>query len=80
MQLVLPFRSTNNVLSKIDLTNIFPICGFLYGGNSKTNDDGIPFKIVFDKIFDVTSVSNIPSKIIAKTAIVDEIDCIAPVK
>ena len=33
----------NNVLSNMERTNIFPNCGFLYGGNSNTIDDGIPF-------------------------------------
>ena len=29
----------NNVLSNMERTNIFPNCGFLYGGNSNTIDD-----------------------------------------
>lgn len=62
---------TNNVLSNIERTNIFPNCGFLYGGNSNTIDDGIPFKIVFDKILDTTKVKNIPKRITNITLIVD---------
>ena len=62
------------VLSKIDLTNTFKNCGFRYGGNSNTKEDGIPFKIVFDKILDITSVIIIPRIIIPITAIVDIIE------
>ena len=80
LRLLLLFRNTNNVLSKIDLTNIFPICGFLYGGNSNINEFGIPFKIVFDNIFEVSSVSTIPNKIIPSTESVATKDCIPPVK
>ena len=78
----MPFRSTNKVLSNIDLTIIFPIWGFLYGGNSSTKDEGIPFKIVLDKIFEIIKVKNIPNKITKITAIVDTIvapkPCIVP--
>ena len=69
---------TNNVLSNIERTNIFPNCGFLYGGNSKTIEDGIPFNIVFDNIFDITSVKNIPNIITTITANVDNIDAKNP--
>ena len=65
---------TNNVLSNIERTNIFPNCGFLYGGNSNIIDDGIPFKIVLDKIFDIINVKNIPNIITTTTANVDNID------
>ena len=74
-QQLLLFRSTNNVLSNIDLISTFPICGFLYGGNSSTNDAGTPFNIVFDNIFEINIVINIPSSTINKTttvAIIDE--------
>ena len=74
------FRSTNNVLSKIDLINIFPICGFLYGGSSKINEFGIPFNIVFDNILEISNVSTTPKIIIESTANVDIIDLIAPTK
>ena len=74
------FRNTNSVLSKIDLTRIFPICGFLYGGSSSTKDDGIPFKIVLDNIFDIISVSNIPKTIIKSTANVEIAVLYTPVK
>ena len=66
------------VLSKIDLTNTFKNCGFLYGGNSKTKEDGIPFNIVFDKILDITNVMTIPRIITNMTAIVDTIDAPIP--
>ena len=55
---------TNNVLSNIDLIITFTICGLLYGGSSKVNDDGTPFKIVLDNINDTINVIIIPSKII----------------
>ena len=74
--------NTNSVLSKIDLITIFPICGFLYGGNSNTKDDGIPFKIVLDNILEINNVRKIPSKIANNTANVDNIlghiPCIVP--
>ena len=66
--------NTNNVLSNIERTNIFPNCGFLYGGNSNTIDDGIPFNIVFDNILDIINVKNIPNIITTITASVDKID------
>lgn len=72
------FRSTNKVLSNIDLIKIFPNCGFLYGGNSSTNDDGIPFNIVFDRIFDIISVSSIPNSITRITERVDIIEAVIP--
>lgn len=80
LQLLLLFRRINKVLSKIDLTNIFPICGFLYGGNSNINEDGIPFRIVFDNILEISNVSIIPNKIIPSTETVATKDCIPPVK
>lgn len=72
------FRSTNKVLSNIDLIKIFPICGFLYGGSSSTNDDGIPFNIVFDKILDIINVSIIPKSITRITERVDMIEDVIP--
>ena len=74
------FRSTNSVLSNIDLTKTFPICGFLYGGSSSINDDGTPFSIVFDNTFDIISVITTPSIIIANTQSADTIDENAPAK
>lgn len=55
--------NTKKVLSKIDLTITFTICGFLYGGNSKINDEGNPFKTVLDKIFDTINIIIIPNNI-----------------
>ena len=52
--------STNKVLSKMDLMKILPICGLRYGGSSKVNEDGIPFRIVFDKIFETAKVIRTP--------------------
>lgn len=70
--------STNNVLSKMDLTTIFPTWGFLYGDNSSTNDDGTPFNIVFESILDTNSVKNIPKSITKITASVDTSDAFNP--
>lgn len=55
---------TNKVRSNIDLIITFPICGLRYGGNSKVNDEGIPFKIVFDSNLEIAKVMTIPIKII----------------
>ncbi len=61
--------STNRVLSKIDLTNTFAICGFLYGGNSSVNEDGTPFSTVLDNTYDISIDINIPIRItIVKSA------------
>ena len=62
-QLLLLFRSTNSVLSKIDLTKIFPICGFLYGGSSNVNDEGLPLSSVKDNILVIIKVIIILNKI-----------------
>ena len=74
--------NTNTVLSIIDLISIFPTCGFLYGGSSSTNDDGIPFNIVLDNIFEIIRLARIPNIITATTISVDKIDapipCIVP--
>lgn len=53
--------STNIVLSSIDLVIVLNIFGFLYGGNSKVNDDGSPFSSVFDNILDMIRVIIIES-------------------
>ena len=45
-----------NVLSTTLLNIVLIISGFLYGGNSKVNDDGVPFKIVIDNILVVIKV------------------------
>ena len=66
--------STNSVLSNIERTNTFPICGFLYGGSSNTKDDGTPLKIVFDSNLDIKSVIAIPSNITNTTINVAPID------
>ena len=75
---LLLFRNTNIVLSSIDLIIIFPTCGFLYGGSSSTNDDGIPFSIVFDRILDIINVSIIPKSITRITERVDMIEDVIP--
>ena len=76
--ILLLFRNTNIVLSSIDLIIIFPTCGFLYGGSSSTNDDGIPFNIVFDSIFEIIRLANIPKIITATTISVDKKDAPSP--
>ena len=55
--------NTNSVLSNIDLTITLIICGLLYGGNSKINEDFSPFKIVSDNILEITNVIKIENKI-----------------
>ena len=54
---------TNNILPKIELIIILNTSGLRYAGNSKTNDELSPFKMVIDKIFDTNKVIIIPSKI-----------------
>ena len=54
MYIALP--RTNIVLSSIDLMIVSSIFGFLYGGSSKVNDEGSPFKIVFERIFEISNV------------------------
>ncbi len=71
---LIALASTNSVLSNIERTNILPICGFLYGGSSSTNEDGIPFNIVFDNIFDIIKANIIPNTITAITVSVASID------
>ena len=70
--------STNSVLSKTDLTITFPICGFLYGGSSKANDEGMPFNIVFDKIFETNRVVKTPSIIVQVNKNVENKDTYGP--
>ena len=65
---------TERVLSKTERTIIFPICGFLYGGSSNTNEDGIPFNNVFESILEINSVMRIPKITTANTQIVERID------
>ena len=57
---VIALPSTNRVLSKMERTIILPNCGVRYGGNSKTNEDGCPFKSVLESNFDTKKVSRIP--------------------
>ena len=71
---VIALPKTNNVLSNIERISTFPICGFLYGGNSNIKDDGIPFNTVFDRILETIKVIPIPSSITNNTMIVDTID------
>ncbi len=49
----------------------FRTWGFLYGGSSKINDEGIPLSIVLERILDTANVRKIPNKINSKTHIVD---------
>ena len=72
--------STNRVLSKRDLTITFPICGFLYGGNSNIKDDGIPFSIVFESILETIRVNIIPKSTTNRTHKVDIKDEAVPSK
>ena len=66
----------NKVLSNMDLIITFIICGFLYGGSSKVNDDGTPFNIVFDNILEIKKVINILNNMIIiniDTLIIDDV-------
>lgn len=56
---------TKSVLSNTDRTITLPICGFRYGGSSSVNDDGTPFKTVFDNINVDKNVKPIPASISA---------------
>lgn len=60
IEIALP--NTNRVLSNKERINILPICGVLYGGSSKVKDDGSPFNIVFESIFETNNVNKIPNK------------------
>lgn len=60
IEIALP--STNKVLSNKERINILPICGVLYGGSSNVKDEGSPFNIVLDNIFETNKVSKIPNK------------------
>ena len=63
------FAKTNKVLLNKERIKILPIWGVRYGGSSKVNDDGSPFNMVLDNIFDINNVSKIPSKTISITTI-----------
>ena len=54
---------TNSVLSNMERTMTFPICGLRYGGSSNVNEEGNPFNIVFDKNFDAAKVIATPRTI-----------------
>lgn len=60
---------TNNVLSNIERTITFPICGRLYGGNSNVKEDGTPFSSVLDNTPETRNVINTPSTITAVSII-----------
>ena len=62
--------NTNKVLSKIDRIKIFPNCGFLYGGSSSVNVEGIPFKMVLDNTLEIIKVIATPKIMTNKTVIV----------
>ena len=42
-----------------------PNCGFLYGGSSSVNDDGIPFKTVLERSFVTSKVKTTLKRIMA---------------
>ena len=71
-------RNTNSVRSNMERIITCPICGFLYGGSSRVNEDGMPFKIVMDNIFETTNVINMPTIITQTNNIADKIDCPKP--
>ncbi len=51
---------TNSVRSSRDRTIILPSCGFLYGGSSRVNAEGTPFKMVLESASEIKSVTRIP--------------------
>lgn len=69
---------TNKVLSKIERTITLPICGFLYGGSSNIYEEGIPLRIVFDNILDISNVIKIPKTITPKTHNTDIKELVTP--
>lgn len=78
MEIALP--KTKMVLSSKDLTIILPIWGFLYGGSSKTNEEGTPFNIVLESILDINNVNKIPKSTTIKTHKVEIIEEVQPGK
>lgn len=71
--------STKIVRSNIDLIMTLPICGRLYGGSSRVNDDGTPFKTVIERSHDARSVAATPRTITPSRIIADEKDFPIPV-
>ena len=65
--------STKSVRSKIERRITFPICGFLYGGSSRVKEDGIPRRIVWDKIFEINNDMRIPIRIIEVSIKVEDV-------
>lgn len=57
---IMALPRTNRVLSITERIIMLFIFGFLYGGSSSTNEDGIPHRIVFDSSFDTIKVIIIP--------------------
>ena len=55
-----------------------PMRGQRYGGSSRTNDDGIPFRTVLDKRRDIRSVITIPSTITAVSMSAEMTDELPP--
>jgi len=55
-------------------------CGFLYGGSSKTKEDGTSFSNVLDKNLETIKVSIIPNKTIQVTVMVEINDTLKLVK
>lgn len=72
MYIALP--RTNIVLSSIDLMIVSSIFGFLYGGSSKVNDEGSPFKMVFERIFEINRVTKTENTINPKRVRADSVD------
>lgn len=69
---------TNNVLSRMDRTMIFPTCGFLYGGNSRVKLEGIPLRNVLDSNLEIINVITTPNMIILVRINADIIDLNGP--
>lgn len=70
--------STKTVLPSTERTMTSPMRGQRYGGSSRTNDDGIPFRTVLDKRRDIRSVITIPSTITAVSMSAEMTDELPP--
>ena len=55
--------STNIVRSNMERTITLPICGLRYGGSSRVNADGTPFRTVTESSHDARSVAPTPASI-----------------
>lgn len=69
---------TKSVRSKTERMIILPICGGLYGGSSRVNEEGTPFKIVAESNRVTMRVVIIPKSIIVVSKSVDKREEVKP--